>query len=173
MKLAQLRALPGRDQRLAQGYVVIKHIVHRDVKPSNVLISADRCSAKLTDFGLAARLEDEEHGEDDPGDPLWGPVGARPSVGPRRWRRWKIAVRYRWKQPAHIKVLELYAGAIAMSWVLRKGSPLRPRRMVIPQDSQVAVHPGRKGRGSSLPLLRAVRRTASLVPAGNLYVDRL
>ena len=107
-------------------------------------------------------------------DPLpWGAGGARPLVGPGRWRRWKIAIANRWTQPAHINVLELYAGTMAMSWVLRKGSPLVPRRFVLLQDSQVAVFAGTKGRSSSLPLLRPLRRTAALLLAGNLYVDRL
>ena len=100
-------------------------------------------------------------------------MGARPFVGPRRWRRWKIAVANRWTRTSHINVLELYAETIAMSWVLRKGTPLQPRRFVLLQDSQVAVHAGTKGRSSSLPLLRALRRTAALLLAGNLYVDRL
>ena len=133
---------------------------------------ANRLSFQQKLDELKGMIEDEEEG-DDPTDPPWGPVGARPFVGPRRWKRWKIAVCNRWKQPAHINVLELYAETIAMSWVLRKGSPLQPRRVIILQDSQVAVHSGTKGRSSSLPLLRALRRTASLVLAGNLYIDRL
>jgi hypothetical protein len=103
----------------------------------------------------------------------WGPVGARPLVGPKHWGRWKIAVANRWAVPAHINVLELYAEAIGASWVLRKGNPLVGRRVVLLQDSQVAVFSGTKGRSSSLPLLRPLRRTAALLLAGNLHVDRL
>ena len=102
-----------------------------------------------------------------------GPIGVRGLVGPGCWDRWKIAVAIRWNFPAHINVLELYAEAIGMSWVLRKGSPCYPRRVVLLQDSQVAVFSGTKGRSSSLPLLLPLRRTAALLLAGNLYVDRL
>ena len=68
---------------------------------------------------------------------------------------------------------ELYAETMCMSWILRKGSPMVPRRFVVLQDSQVAVFAGTKGRSSSLPLLRPLRRTAALLLAGNLYTDRL
>ena len=94
-------------------------------------------------------------------------------MGPGKWDRWKIAVANRWNFPAHINVLELYAEAIGMSWVLRKGSPTVPRRVILLQDSQVAVFSGTKGRSSSLPLLLPLRRTAALLLAGNLHVDRL
>ena len=105
--------------------------------------------------------------------PPSGPVGVRPLVGPGKWKRWKIAISNTWKHGAHINVLELYAETLAMSWVLRKGSACTPLRFVLLQDSQVAVFSGTKGRSSSLPLLRALRRTAALLLAGNLYVDRL
>ena len=105
--------------------------------------------------------------------PPKGPIGVRPLVGPGRWGRWKIAVANRWNFPAHINVLELYAETIGMSWVLRKGSLLVGRRVILLQDSQVAVFSGTKGRSSSLPLLRPLRRTAALLLAGNLHVDRL
>ena len=93
--------------------------------------------------------------------------------GPGRWDRWKIAVANRWNFGAHINVLELYAEAIGMSWVLRKGTPRVGRRVILLQDSQVAVYAGTKGRCSSLPLVRPLRRTAALLLAGNLHVDRL
>ena len=102
-----------------------------------------------------------------------GPVGVRPLVGPGKWKRWKIAVANRWAQAAHINVLEVYAETIGITWVLRKGSPRVPRRFVMLQDSQVAVLAGTKGRSSSLPLLRALRRAAAQLIAGNLWVDRL
>ena len=35
-------------------------ILHRDIKPSNILVSKDHKTVKLTDFGIAKSLEDEE-----------------------------------------------------------------------------------------------------------------
>ena len=102
-----------------------------------------------------------------------GPIGVRGLVGPGCWDRWKIAVANRWNSPAHINALELYAETIGTSWVLRKGSPCHPRRVVLLQDSQVAVFSGTKGRSSRVPFLFPLRRTAALLLAGNLYVDRL
>lgn len=72
--LAHARAMPGgvvpeADARRYVGgifsaleHIHAVHIVHRDVKPSNVLVSADGQYAKLTDFGLAARLSDGGRG---------------------------------------------------------------------------------------------------------------
>ena len=105
--------------------------------------------------------------------PPAGPIGIRPLVGPRHWERWKIAVCVEWKHKAHINILEAFAETLAISWVLRKGTPARPRRTILLQDSQVVVYAGTKGRSSSLPLLRALRRSAALQLGGNLYIDRL
>ena len=102
-----------------------------------------------------------------------GPIGVRGLVGPGHWGRWKISRANQWRQGAHINVLECYAEALGVEWVLRKGSPLQARRICFLQDSQVVVFAGTKGRSSSLGLMRPLRRTAALLIAGNLSVDRL
>ena len=137
-------------------------------KRAHALTSSDVIEASVW---FSRRLRGSAAGVCEP--PPSGPVGIRPLVGPQNWKRWKIAISNTWKHNAHINVLELYAETLAMSWVLRKGSPCTPRRFVLLQDSQVAVFAGTKGRSSSLPLLRALRRTAALLLGGNLYVDRL
>ena len=109
----------------------------------------------------------------EPEDVPIGPLGARGLVGPGLWSRWKVAVVHEWHQTAHINVLEMYAECLGVDWVLRKGSPTQPRQVVFLQDSQVVVGAGTKGRSSSSALMRPLRRTAALLLAGNLWIDRL
>lgn len=112
-------------------------------------------------------------GQDDVGPD--GPSGMVGLVGPEQWRHWKIGVQVKWKHPGHINVLEVEAETLSASWVLRKGGSGfgRGRRVILFQDSQVALWSGTKGRSSSLPLLRGLRRTASLLLGGNLSIERL
>ena len=35
-------------------------MIHRDVKPANILLNADRTIVKLSDFGISVRLEENE-----------------------------------------------------------------------------------------------------------------
>ena len=130
------------------------------------------CSATLTDAGAISSAKSDQ--------PRLSPLQvdlSKSRIPPisQHWvdATWVLEWRGRWRLEEHINVLELYAETIGMTWTLRKGDPRTPRRIVILQDSQVAVHAGSKGRSSSLPLLRPLRRTAGILLAGNLYVDRL
>lgn len=49
-----------RQMALAVEYVHIRGVIHRDIKTSNFMLSADRRNIKLMDFGLATRFEPGE-----------------------------------------------------------------------------------------------------------------
>ena len=70
-------------------------------------------------------------------------------------------------RPAHINILEAESLNLGISWFLRR--PERHnKRLVILLDSRVALGGASKGRSSSGPLLRCLRRTAALTLAGQL-----
>ena len=102
-----------------------------------------------------------------------GPIGVKGLVGPGTWDKWRIAIANKWRQNGHINVLELSAENLGINWVLRKGSPCQARRVVLLQDSQVVVGACTKGRSSSSALMWPLRKSAALVLAGNLWVERL
>ena len=61
------------------------------------------------------------------------------------------------------EVVTTPAETIAMSWILRKGSPCIPRQFVLLQDPQVAVRAGSKGRRQSKrSVLRATHRVKAV-----------
>ena len=71
------------------------------------------------------------------------------------------------KQAAHINILEAQGLNLGLAWFLRR--PERHnRRVVVLLDSRVALGGASKGRSSSGPLLRALRRTTALTLAGQL-----
>jgi hypothetical protein len=103
----------------------------------------------------------------------WGPKGVRGLVGPGKWKRWNVCVAVTWRHANHINVLESRAEALTLSWLLRKGTPEGARKVVLLQDSQVALYAGSKGRSSRLPLLLSLRFIAAQSLVGNFYVERL
>ena len=111
--------------------------------------------------------------EENPEAPPQGPIGVIGLVGPEQWGRWKTAVANVWRQPGHINVLEMYAESLGIDWVLRKGSPATPRRLIFLQDSQVVVGASTKGRSSSSALMRPLRRSSASMLAGFLWLERL
>lgn len=61
-------------------------VIHRDVKPGNVFLDAERAHAKLGDWGSAAKMEADNKVAGIEGSPLYtppeaGPTGGRMSVG--------------------------------------------------------------------------------------------
>lgn len=52
-----------RDVAWALGYAHARGIIHRDVKPDNIMIERDSGRAIVTDFGIALHVDDEHGGE--------------------------------------------------------------------------------------------------------------
>jgi len=74
---------------------------------------------------------------------------------------------HRWHWPAHINVLELTAVELAVRWVCSH-SAAGPSQLQLLTDSSVACGALRKGRSSSRPVLRLLRRVASILLASGL-----
>ena len=93
---------------------------------------------------------------------------ARPAfkLGARK-ADFKTVFSIRAKRKAHINLLETSALNLGLEWMLR--NPRRHhKRVTILLDSRVVIGGAAKGRSSSKPLLRELRRTAALVLAGSL-----
>jgi hypothetical protein len=71
------------------------------------------------------------------------------------------------KHKAHINLMEASGLNLGLEWTLRNPSR-HNKRIVILLDSRVVIGGAAKGRSSSKPLLRELRRTAALVLAGSL-----
>jgi hypothetical protein len=73
------------------------------------------------------------------------------------------------RQSAHINILEAEAYLLWLRWLLRSGTRHSVRTVCL-VDSKVVLGGVNKGRSSSLPILRVLRRTAALQLAGDLLV---
>ncbi len=69
----------------------------------------------------------------------------------------------------HINIMEGKAFLAALRWVLRRPDRHR-RRVVVLIDSRVWIGAAAKGRSSSVPLLRLLRRVAAMVLASGVVV---
>jgi serine/threonine-protein kinase len=52
----------------AMHYAHLRGVVHRDLKPGNVLLAGGERVAKITDFGLAKRIDGEARDISQPGE---------------------------------------------------------------------------------------------------------
>ncbi|MFO0879813.1 MAG: serine/threonine-protein kinase [Gemmataceae bacterium] len=92
-------------------------IVHRDVKPANLLWSADRDEALLTDFGISARLSDN------------GTVGGTPSYMPPEAFTGTVG-------PAQ----DVYALAATLFWLVTGSTPYPgPSRAALAEQARRGV----------------------------------
>lgn len=87
-----------------------------------------------------------------------------------RKSKWKTAISYRWEGKERIDILEGEAVVLGLQWYLRKGQA-EGHRVVFLVDNQTPIGAMRKGRSSSKRLNKICRKVASLVLAGDLYVD--
>jgi hypothetical protein len=83
--------------------------------------------------------------------------------------RWSTIVSSKWRWPSHINLLEVEAALLGIRWTLSHPDSLG-RRVVIYSDSRVAVGALTKGRSSSFPLLRLLRRVAAHVLSSGIQV---
>jgi hypothetical protein len=90
-----------------------------------------------------------------------------PMEPPLQGANWATIVSHPWRWEDHINVLEVQAAVLSLRWVLSHPRAIGSRVLLF-GDSQVALGCLAKGRSSSYPLLRLLRRVAALVLASGL-----
>jgi hypothetical protein len=128
---------------------------------ANASISQVRAASRLcAQAGESVTLQRDDAEAD--------PLATRPSfqLGAKK-ADFKTVFSIKAKHKAHINLLEASGLNLGLEWVLR--NPRRHhKRITILLDSRVVIGGAAKGRSSSKPLLRELRRTAALVLAGSL-----
>lgn len=124
-------------------YLHDKGIVHRDVKPGNVLLSRDFHIAKLGDFGLSTRWK--------PGDPLMKRCVGTPAY---------LAPEALTKRPKYTNLVDVWALGCTMFAMIEGKSPwkeLQKTRKVMFQKIKSSQSPPQPTRPVPTPLWRIVR----------------
>ena len=81
--------------------------------------------------------------------------------------RWRTVVSSPFRFPGHINDKELWAMTTGARWAFSSPKTFRSR-LLLWCDSLVAVFAARKGRSSSFPLLRRLRRLSAVILAGGI-----
>jgi hypothetical protein len=84
-------------------------------------------------------------------------------------RSWSVIIAAPVRFAAHINVLEAMALLLAFSWYLSLARPCVPRRVLCLVDSSVVFYALSKGRSSSLPLLKVLRRLSAFLLASSVF----
>lgn len=115
------------------GYLHNNKIIHRDIKPHNILYNATTGEVKITDFGIASLLGREHENIYDP----WMITGTLPYLSPEQTGRLNRSIDHR---------TDLYSLGVSFYEMLTGALPSSRRT---PSTYSTAISPGRRSRRSS------------------------